>query len=56
MNIIQVKGQPVLAGTPYLTTQDNNNNNNNNNRFAALCPGLPGLAGTRRNTHPPTIM
>ena len=23
--------------------------NNNNNRFMALCPGLPGWAGTRRN-------
>ena len=31
-------------------------NNNNNNCFTALCPGLPGLAGTRRNTHPPTIL
>jgi len=30
--------------------------NNNNNRFTALCPGLPGWAGTRRNTHPPTIL
>ena len=29
---------------------------NNNNRFTALCPGLPGWAGTRRNTHPPTIL
>ena len=32
------------------------NNNNNNNRFTVLCPGLPGCAGTRRNTHPPTII
>ena len=24
------------------------------NRFTALCPGLPGWAGTRRNTHPLT--
>jgi len=31
-------------------------NNNNNNRFTALCPGLPGWAGTRRNTHLPTIL
>jgi len=23
--------------------------------FTALCPGLPGWAGTRRNIHPPTI-
>ena len=29
--------------------------NNDNNRFMT-CPGLPGLAGTRRNTHPPTIL
>jgi len=29
---------------------------NNNNRFMAVCPGLPGWAGTRRNTHPPTIL
>ena len=28
-------------------------NNNNNDRFTALCLGLPGWAGTRRNTHPP---
>jgi len=34
----------------------NNNNNNNNNHITALCPGLPGWAGTRRNTHPPTIL
>jgi len=31
-------------------------NNNNNDRFTALCPGLPGWAGSRRNTHPPTIL
>ena len=31
-------------------------NNNNNNCFMALCPALPGWAGTRRNTHPPTIL
>ena len=31
-------------------------NNNNHNRSTALCPGLPGWAGTRRNTHPPTIL
>jgi len=24
------------------------------NRFTALCPGLPGWAGTRRNIHPLT--
>ena len=24
--------------------------------FTALCPGLPRWAGTRRNTHPPTIL
>jgi len=29
---------------------------NNNNCFMALCPGLPGWAGTWRNTHPPTIL
>jgi len=29
---------------------------NNNDRFTAVCPGLPGWAGTRRNTHPPTIL
>jgi len=29
---------------------------NNNNCFMALCPGLPRSAGTRRNTHPPTIL
>ena len=28
----------------------------NNNHFMAICPGLPGWAGTRRNTHPPTIL
>ena len=30
--------------------------NNNNNHFTALCPGSPGWAGTRKNTHPPTIL
>jgi len=34
----------------------NDDNNNNNNCFTALCLGLPGWAGTRRNTHPPTIL
>jgi len=29
---------------------------NNNNRFTALCPWLPGWAGTRRNIQPPTIL
>jgi len=28
----------------------------NNNHFTALCLGLPGWAGTRRNTHPPAIL
>jgi len=28
----------------------------NNNRFMALCLGLPGWAGTRRNIYPPTIL
>jgi len=31
-------------------------NNNKNDRFTALCPRLPGWAGTRRNIHPPTIL
>ena len=30
--------------------------NNNNNCFMALCPGLPVCGGTRRYTHPPTIL
>jgi len=30
----------------YITT--------NNQQFTAICPGLPGWAGTRRNIHPPT--
>jgi len=30
--------------------------NNNNDRFAAVCPGLPRRASTRRNTHPPTVL
>jgi len=33
---------------------DQQTTNNNNNHFTALCPGLPGWTGTRRNTHPPT--
>jgi len=33
-----------------------NNQNNNDNRFTALCTGLPGWAGTRRNIHRPTIL
>ena len=40
----------------YMIMHTDNNNNNNNNRFTVLCPGLPGWAGTRRNTHPPTIL
>jgi len=32
------------------------NTQQHNNCFMALCPGLPGWAGTRRNTHPPTIL
>jgi len=30
----------------------NNNITKNNNRLMALCPGLPGWAGTRRDIHP----
>jgi len=33
-----------------------NNTTTHNNRFTALCPGLPGWASTRRNTHTPTIL
>ena len=43
----------IPRGRPKRTWRDNSNNNN---RFMALCPGLPGWAGTRRNTHPPTIL
>jgi len=45
----------AIKNTKYKesTTQDNNNNSNH---FTALCLGLPGWAGTRRNTHPPTIL
>jgi len=32
------------------------NTTTHNDRFMAVCPGLPGWAGTRRNTHPPTIL
>jgi len=34
----------------------NNNNNDDNNHFTALCQGLSRWVGTRRNTHPPTIL
>jgi len=37
----------------YMNTQLQHTHNN---RFTALCPGLPGRAGTKRNTHPPTIL
>jgi len=37
-------------------TKTTSYNNKNNNRFTARCPGLPGWAGTRTNTHPPTIL
>jgi len=43
-------------GDELLLVNLHNNNNNNNNSFMALCPGLPGWAGTRSNTHPPTIL
>ena len=46
----------VVYGINTLAMKESYNNNNNNNRFTALCPGQPGWAGTRRNTHPPTIL
>jgi len=36
----------------WLTQVILDDNNNNNNRLTAFGPGQPGLAGTRRNTHP----
>jgi len=39
---------------PILTLSDLEYNNNG--CFTALCLGLPGWAGTRRSTHPPTIL
>jgi len=42
--------------TEYSKKCINYNSNNNNNRFTALSPGLPRWAGTRRNTHLPTIL
>jgi len=43
-------------GWLVITKRKLRDNNNNNNRFMALCPGLLGWAGSRRNTHPPTIL
>ena len=43
-------------GVVLVHTRENYNNNNNNDRFTALCPGLLGWAGTRRNSHPPTLL
>ena len=44
-------GWPILSHFCSCTYSDNNNN-----RFTALCPGLRGWAGTRRNTHPSHIL
>jgi len=49
-------GRPSRALAHILVYFMYNNNNNNNNHFMTLCVGLPGWAGTRRNTHPPTIL
>ena len=42
--------------TPSPTPVDLEHRQQHNNRYMALCPGLPRSAGTRRNTHPPTIL
>jgi len=57
-NILQPCANSHTTVCACATSHDlwRNNNNNNNNCFMALCPGLPGWAGTRRNTHPPTIV
>ena len=39
---------------PWTPVQNIIKNNNNNCITTALCPGLPGWAGTTRNTHSPT--
>jgi len=43
----------------YVVLRDDSDNNNkvqHNNRFTAVCPGLAGSAGTRRNIHPLTFL
>jgi len=46
---------PSVVARPLQVCSTNTQHNNNNNRFMAFCPGLPGWAGTRRNspTHHP---
>jgi len=52
--MLEFSSMVLPAPSPYLLVrQPLQHNNNNNNCFTALCPGLPGWAGTRRNTHPP---
>jgi len=48
--LIQNCNKNIIVGDKMQKQQQHNN------RFMALCPGLPGWAGTRRNTHPPTIL
>jgi len=48
-----VKIDHHLAVLQWYSDSDNNNDDDH---FVALCPGLPGWAGTRRNTHPATIL
>ena len=59
----QLKGNRLILAqrAKHKITKNNKHkkqisNNNDNNHFAAICPGLPGWASTRRNTHPLTIL
>jgi len=47
-----------LYVSPVKQTHTHNNSCSltHNDRFTALCPGLPGWAGTWRNIHPPTTL
>jgi len=55
--IIQQVNVPAAGSTAQLqwcSTHTGTISDNNNNRLTAFGLGLPGYAGTRRNTHPLT--
>ena len=49
-HVLEQSSTHIIENNYFIDKNDlSNNNNNNNNCFTALCPGLPGWAGTRRN-------
>ena len=56
IQIVKIIQSSLLGNVLQPAVTPERHNNNNNNRFMALCPGLPGWAGTRRNIYPPTVL